>query len=91
VIRPDAKTVTMAYNAADELIRKDMPALPGVPADVVEFDFDGMGRLVSATDNDTEIVNTYDLASRVTQTDQTFGVTHSRLDSDMMCSVAARR
>ena len=73
VTRPDGKVISMTYNAANELIRKNLPALPGVPADVVDFDFDGMGRLIGMADNDSEIINTFDDASRLIQAEQVFG------------------
>ena len=69
--RRDGAVITYAYDALHRLIRKQLPALPGAPPDIVTLNYDILGNLTAAADNDSLWQTTFDLLSRPVETVQT--------------------
>lgn len=61
VTRPDDTVIRYEYDENDRLLRKTLPT------ETVEYRYDAMGNMISATDGDSTINNTFDSANRLTR------------------------
>ncbi len=79
---PTATRITSSYDLADHLIRRDIEPGRGVAPDTLReaYEYDGMGRMLSAANNFSSIEWRYDSLSRVLEEVQDGRSVRSRYD-----------